>query len=369
MKNFISNLHYTNPKYLVLEEKLAYYLLGVAKLFYNIGVNFRLLSYKTGYKKPTKVDAYVISIGNITTGGTGKTPVCVALANYFSETLNKKTAILSRGYGGKLANSKVNIISDGENIFFSAHMSGDEPYWLAYNAQKTSVLTCKNRIEAAQIAIAEQKAEVLLLDDGFQHLKLHRDFNIMLVDGNLKFGNGNLLPQGPLREPLKEINRADCILVMNKRSLDKKAIENCENFAQKLAEKYNKKTVVCNFAPVGIFNLNDNSKLFSPKKVYAFAGIGQPKFFFEYLKKQDFELAKERMFEDHHLYTIDDIKNILAEAKKMDVNAIVTTEKDAVKIKALLDKNPSDIDFYALKLGLDIDIANILPNDAFDQNV
>lgn len=358
MKNYIAHIHYA--KYLTFEEKLAYIGLGFLEPFYSLAVKSRLFAFKKGLKKSTKVGAYVVSIGNITTGGTGKTPVCVAIANYFSENKNKKTAILSRGYGGKLANSQVNTISDGENIFFSAHMSGDEPYWLAYNAQKTAVLTCKNRIEAANVAINEQKAEVLILDDGFQHLKLQRDFNIMLIDGNLKFGNGKLLPQGPLREPISEISRADCILIMNKRALDKNAIENCENFAKEIENKYQKKTIVCNFAPMGIFNLADNKELNSPAKVYAFAGIGQPKFFFEYLENQKFELVKQRIFKDHHLYTKDDIKNILDEAKKLGAQGIVTTEKDAVKIKALLDKNAQDeIGFYALKLGLDIDVEKI----------
>ncbi|MCR4881704.1 MAG: tetraacyldisaccharide 4'-kinase [bacterium] len=355
MKNFIANIHYA--KYMTMEERLAYIGLGLVKPFYALGVKARLLAYKWGLLKKVKVDAKVISIGNLTTGGTGKTPVCVALANYYSEVLNKKTAILSRGYGGKLANTQVNTISDGENIFFSAHMSGDEPYWLAYNAQKTVVLTCKNRIDAAKTAIKKYDAEVLILDDGFQYVKLQRDLNIMLIDGNLKFGNRKLLPQGPLREPLSEIDRADVILVMNKRALDKEATNNCAKFAENISEKYGKKTILCNFAPVGIFSLEDNSALVSPNKVYAFAGIGQPRFFFEYLENQGYEVLKKRVFEDHHLYMKEDIQNILSEAQKLGANAIVTTEKDAVKIKALLKQDEAY--FYALKLGLDLNIEEI----------
>ncbi len=361
MKNYIAHIHYA--KYLTFEGKLIYWSLGFAKVFYGIGVHLRLLAYKIGFKKSQKVNAYVISIGNITTGGTGKTPVCVAIANYFSEKLNKKTAILSRGYGGKLANTQVNTISDGENIFFCAHMSGDEPYWLAYNSHKTAVLTSKNRIEAAKIAIQEQKAEILILDDGFQHLQLKRDLNIMLIDGNLKFGNGKLLPQGPLREPLQELKRADCILIMNKKALDKEAQEKCNNFAKQIQLEYKKKTFVCNFVPKGIYNLNKNEQLLPPEKIYAFAGIGQPKFFFEYLENQGFQILKKRIFEDHHLYTKEDIQNIIAEAKKLGVKGIITTEKDAVKIKALLENKFSEISFYALKLGLEIDIEKILGNN------
>ncbi len=357
MKNFVAHIHYA--KYLMPEERLAYIGLGLLTPFYTLGAKLKLLMYKHGIKKAEKVNAFVISIGNITTGGTGKTPVCVAIANYLSETLNKRTAILSRGYGGKLSNTHVNTISDGENIFFSAHMSGDEPYWLAYNSQKTVVLTCKNRFDAAKTAIKDYQAEVLILDDGFQHIKLHRDFNLMLIDGNLKFGNGKLLPQGPLREPLSEISRADCILIMNKRALDTNAKENCEKFAKEIEEKYSIKTIVCNFAPKGVFSLQGSEELINTEKVYAFAGIGQPKFFFEYLKNQGHEVLKKRIFEDHHLYTKDDIKNILIEAKNLGATAIITTEKDAVKIKALLDKN-SEIKFYALKLGIDLNVRELL---------
>lgn len=360
MKNFVANIHYS--KYLLPEEKLAYYVLGFCRIFYTVAILLKLLAYKLGLKKPQRVKAYVISIGNITTGGTGKTPVCVAIANHFSEKLNMKTAILSRGYGGKLSNSNVNTISDGNNIFFSAHMSGDEPYWLAYNAQKTAVLTCRDRVSSAQNAIINQQAKVLILDDGFQHTRLHRDFNIMLIDGNLKFGNGKLLPQGPLREPLTEIKRADYIFIMNKRSLDVKAIQECEKFAFEISERFKKPSVVCNFAPAGIFALKTEEELLAPQKIYAFAGIGQPKFFFEYLKNQNFEILKERIFEDHHLYTQKDIENIIIEAKKLGTNAIVTTEKDAVKIKGFLSKTSSEIKIYALKLSLDIDLDKIFQN-------
>jgi tetraacyldisaccharide 4'-kinase len=184
----------------------------------------------------------------------------------------------------------------------------------------------------------------------------------MLIDGNLRFGNKKLLPQGPLREPLDEVKRADIILIMNKRALDKDATQNCENFAKEISDKYGKKTTVCNFAPVGIYLFSENadmpSQLCVPEKVYAFAGIGQPRFFFEYLENQGYEVLKQRVFEDHHLYTKEDIKNILAEAKKLGAKAIVTTEKDAVKIKALIETG--ELGFFALKLGLDLDIKSIV---------
>ncbi|MDD3593503.1 MAG: tetraacyldisaccharide 4'-kinase [Candidatus Gastranaerophilales bacterium] len=359
MKNLIAKLHY--KKELDFDEKILCFFLAFLSFFYSAAVKLRLLAYKSGILKTNKVKAFVISIGNITTGGTGKTPVCVALANYISNELGKNTALLSRGYGGKLNNTNVHVISDGKNIFHSAYMGGDEPYWLAFHAQNTSVLTCRNRVACANEAL-KNGAEVLILDDGFQHLKLYRDFNVLLIDGNLRFGNTKPLPLGPLREPLSEIKRADYILIMNKRAFDDTARDNCRDFAVKLSEKYAKPAQVCNFKPDGIFNLKNHEILPQGGKIYAFCAIARPEFFFSYLEKEDFEIVKRREFTDHHLYTPDDVSNIVEEAKKLGVSAIVTTEKDGVKLKAILDENTSGIDFYTLKLGLDIDVHSILKN-------
>ena len=200
---------------------MLFNLLKFCSVFYGIGSSAKNFLYDKGIIKPKKVDAFVISVGNFTTGGVGKTPVVAELARYFVDK-GERVAIVSRGYGGKLDNKKVNVISDGINLYYKADMAGDEPYWLAVNLNMCAVLTCSNRYKACQHAIKELGVTKIILDDGFQHLKLQRDFNIMLIDGNLKFGNGKLLPQGPLREPISEISRADCILIMNKRALDKR---------------------------------------------------------------------------------------------------------------------------------------------------
>ena len=357
MKRFIAKIHY--EKSLFLEEKIVYALLFLPKIFYYMVVKLRLLLYKLKILKSEKVNAFVISVGNITTGGTGKTPVCIELANYFT-SVNKKNAILSRGYGGKLSNTLVNTISDGTNIFYNADFSGDEPYLLASNTENTAVLTSKNRINAARKAIDDYSSEILILDDGFQHIKLKRDLNIMLVDAILKFGNEKILPQGPLREPLSEIKRADVILVMNKLALDNKAQIESEKFAAELQTKYLKKVLVANFCPDKIYSLSTGKILEEKIPVYAFCGVGQPVFFFEYLKSQGFELVKTREYKDHHLYTFDDIKNLYEEAELFGAKAIVTTEKDGVKIKAFLSKMNSDIQIYALKLRLNLDIKKLL---------
>ena len=363
MKRFIAKIHY--EKTLFLEEKIVYFLLFFPKLFYYLAIKLRLFFYKLNILKTKKVNAFVISVGNITTGGTGKTPVCIELANYFT-SIDTRNAILSRGYGGKLPNTMVNTISDGTNIFYNADFSGDEPYLLASNTQNTVVLTSKNRVQAAQKAIDDFGAEILILDDGFQHIKLVRDLNIMLVDGVLKFGNEKILPQGPLREPLSEIKRADAIIVMNKLALDKKAQKSCETFAKELENKYSKTTIVANFEPAQIYSLSTNKILEEKLPVYAFCGVGQPVFFFEYLREQGFEVVKAREYKDHHLYTADDIKNIYNEAEMLGAKAIITTEKDGVKIKAFLSKNRPDKEFFALKLKLNLPIKKLLKDTPFE---
>ena len=210
LKTEITKLHYTK------EPKGALFnLLKFCSIFYAAASGIKNLLYDKGFLKPAKVDAYVISVGNFTTGGVGKTPVVAELARYFVEK-GEKVCIISRGYGGKLNNKKVNVISDGINLFYKADMAGDEPYWLAVNLNMCAVLTCADRVKAAEYAIKELGVTKIILDDAFQHRKIHRDLNIVLVDSEKMFGNENLLPAGPLREGLEGFKRIDRLIIVSK---------------------------------------------------------------------------------------------------------------------------------------------------------
>lgn len=351
MKLFVSKLHYKSD--LGFFEKIILKVLILFSAFYGVIVNFRNFLYDKKIIKVYKANAYVISVGNLTTGGVGKTPVVAAIANYFVAK-NKKVAILSRGYGANLQNKKPNIISNGDEIFYEADSAGDEPVWLAQNCKKTAVITCSSRIKAAKIATEELKAEVLILDDAFQHRKIKRDLNILLIDNKNKFGNGHVLPAGPLREDILGINRADKIVLVNKSYDDEDAICYCSS----LEKMFDKKIYLCKLIPEYAYNIMTDEKLKKGEEIMAFCAIGQPKGFYDFLKR-DYDLAVTVDFEDHHSYDESNLVELIDIAAREGVESLVTTEKDAVKIKDLLLKYKFDINVYALKLRAYFDIEEI----------
>lgn len=340
IKTEITKLHYTKePK-----GKL-FKLLKFCSYFYGAGSRLKNFLYDKGILKSRKVDAYVISVGNFTTGGVGKTPVVAELAKYFVSK-GEKVCIISRGYGGKLSNKKVNVISDGVNIYYKADMAGDEPYWLAENLNMCAVLTCADRVKAAEYAIKEFGVTRIILDDAFQHRKIYRDLNIVLVDSVKMFGNENLLPAGPLREGLEGFERIDKLVIVSKDVDHTRA----EKLAKIMTKKQKISTFVAKVEPNYAYNIASGKHLAKTTEVTAISAIGQPDQFYGFLEK-DYKIKDKITFDDHHQYTIDDIKDI-------DGN-IVTTEKDAVKL-ALLNRT----NIYALKLKTVLDVQDLLmPED------
>lgn len=336
LKTDITKLHYTKEP-----KGLLFSLLKFCSIFYGIGSGFKNLLYDKNLLKPKKVDAFVISIGNFTTGGVGKTPVVAEIAKYFVEK-GERVAIISRGYGGKLNNKNVHVISDGINLYYKADMAGDEPYWLAVNLNMCAVLTCSNRYKAAEYAIKELGVTKIILDDGFQHRKLARDLDIVLVDSEKMFGNENLLPAGPLREGMEGFKRVGELVIVSKNVDHTRA----EKIAKIMQKKQGIKATVCKVEPDYAYNIISGEHLESGTEITALSAIGQPEQFYKFLEK-DYKIKEKITFDDHHQYTEDDIANI--------DGTIVTTEKDAVKL-ALLNKN----NIYALKLKTVLDVESLL---------
>lgn len=315
-------------------------LLEFASLFYAFGSGLKNTLYDRGILKPKKVNAYVISVGNITTGGVGKTPVVAEIAKYLT-SLGKKTAIVSRGYGGKLSNKQVNLISDGDKIYYNANMAGDEPFWLAENTKSTVVVTSKNRFEAAKYVIEKFGVTHIILDDGFQHRKLHRDLDIVLSDSEKGFGNEKLLPAGPLREGTEAFKRIDKMVIVSKNTDHTRA----EKIAKITQKRMKIPTFLCKTEPDYVYNIKTGKPLAAGEEITAMCAIGQPEQFFGFLK--DYKIKERLTFDDHHIYSEEEIPS----------GIIVTTEKDAVKLQKF-DRN----DIFALKLKIELDVKSLIDN-------
>lgn len=333
LKTEITKIHYNkNAKGFLVK------LLEFASIFYGLGSGLKNKLYDKNIIKPKKVDAFVISIGNITTGGVGKTPIVAQIANYLTSN-GEKVAIISRGYGGKLSNNNINVISDGKNIFYNAKLAGDEPFWLAQNAGKTIVITTKNRYKGAKYAVENFGASKIILDDGFQHRKLHRDLDIVLMDSKMGFGNEKLLPAGPLREGMEAFSRIDKFVIVSKDTEHSRA----EKLAKIMAKKMKIETFICYTEPDFVYNIKTGEKLPERTEAVALCAIGQPKQFYDFLN--NYKISQTIDFDDHHGYT----------EKELPAGIIITTEKDAVKMK---DFQRNDI--FALKLKTIIDVKNLL---------
>ncbi|NLF82378.1 MAG: tetraacyldisaccharide 4'-kinase [Candidatus Gastranaerophilales bacterium] len=353
MKNLFRKIHYSEP--LCGKEKLAALVIlplsVVASLFYGIAVAVRNFLYDKGLLKSAKLPAYVISIGNLTTGGTGKTPITAEIANRLTAA-GRRVAVISRGYGGKLDINATNIISDGQTVFHTAEQTGDEPFWIAKNAPGTVVITGKNRVASGRLAIEKYNSDVLLVDDGFQHRKLQRDLDIVLIDGARVLGNRLLLPAGALREPVSNIKRADKVIIVNKTG----TINDCIPCIQEeLKRKYGIESCVCGFVADKIYDISTGETAKEISSAVAFAGIAQPESFFSLLEAQGIRLAEKKVFPDHYLYRKEDVEALIETAQSTGANSIITTEKDAVKIQPLISNAPtSQISVYALKLKVDL---------------
>lgn len=354
LKTIISKIHYDKNA-----KGLLFNMLKFCSLFYGVGSSLKNKIYDKGFLKPKKANAFVISIGNLTTGGVGKTPVVAQIAKYLADK-GEKVAIVSRGYGGKLPNKKINVISDGKEIFFDASLAGDEPHWLAENT-KAIVITTRNRYEGAKFAIEKFGATKIILDDGFQHRKLHRDLDIVLIDSEMGFGNENLLPAGPLREGLEAFDRIDKLVVVSKNTDHSRA----EKYAKIMGKKLKKDTIVCYSEPDFAYNIfNTEEKIqgvgWVPQptennKFVAFSAIGQPQQFYQFLK--DYNIAKTIDFDDHHNYTQNDVDRIVKTCTELGIKNVITTEKDGGK---LINLDFKDIKVFALKLNTKLDIEKFL---------
>ncbi|MDA3797627.1 MAG: tetraacyldisaccharide 4'-kinase [Kiritimatiellae bacterium] len=305
----------------------------------------------------------VISIGNLTVGGTGKTPVVELIAKTLASK-NRKIAILSRGYKKKepaFSEKIINkltfqekktpprVVSDGKEIFLDYTQSGDEPFMLANNLKGVAVLVDKDRVKSKKHAIKEFDCDTLILDDGFQHLALQHSTEIVLVDTTNPYGNGYMLPRGILREPFSNIKRADYIFLTKSTGDNQYLIDEIRVYNTKA------KIIECRHAPRYLENIYTKEieplEFLKAKRIIAMSGIASPKGFEKLLENFGALLMAKKRFTDHHRYTQKEITNIINLAEEKGCEAIITTEKDTVRCDHMEQCNTP---IYFLRVDIEI---------------
>jgi len=320
-------------------------------------INFRILRDKT-------LGIQVIAIGNLTVGGTGKTPVVEKFAREL-QNAGRKVAILSRGYRSKPAplhrrllnkillredQTPPRIVSDGKSLLLDSEMAGDEPYMLASNLKDVVVLVDKDRVKSGRYAIEKYGCDTLLLDDGFQYWRLRgRRHDVVLIDRQQPFGNEHLFPRGTLREPPSHLARAHTIFIT-------KSDGNTGELRQRIARLNTTAAVIeCVHSPLYFEDVFTGERkgleFLKGKKVASLSGIAQPEGFEQSLVKLGGELVYSKRFADHHRFSQQEILNAINRAKKRQAEIIVTTQKDAVRFPKI---DRRDLPFYFMRVEIKI---------------
>ena len=327
---------------------------------YEYGVRLKLAMYDMGIKKKEKLDCCVISIGNITVGGTGKTPTAQKMADLIKR-MGYRVVILNRGYRSHW-DKEIGVVSDGNKIFMTAYEAGDEAYLMAKTLPGIPVVIGKNRAVTGKYAVEKLNAEVIIMDDGYQHWHLERDLDVVLVDTLNMFGNGCVLPRGMLREPLENLNRGDLFLLTK---TDQSSVLSRMQL-RKTIERYNAKAPVVesvhhpkNFVEIADWykgitqNHMDLSEL-EGKDVMVFSAIGNPSSFEQTLSSIGLNIKEAVRYPDHHDYGMLEMQYILERASSHKAVAMITTSKDAVKIPTEFIYSSREIPLYILNMDIQV---------------
>ena len=341
-------------------------ILFLASRIYRRAVQTRIWMYDRRVIRNRAIGCLVVSIGNVTCGGTGKTPVVEVFARTLSRK-GRKVAILSRGYRSKdrsfmdkiarKFSSRKNevpprVVSDGKNLLLNSVSAGDEPFMLASNLENVAVIVDKDRVKSGLYAIDEFGTDTLILDDGFQYLKLRPHINILLVDSTDPFSNHHVLPRGLLREPIKNIQRADYIFLTKSDGSPK--LRHLKTFLQR--QNHHAEIIECCHRPKYLEEVFDRKKRMEltglkGKKVASISAIANPASFNGFLSELGGEIVLERHFADHHRYHQQEMIDFVNDAKKAGAEMIVTTEKDAVRMPRL---DRRDLPIVFLRVEIDI---------------
>lgn len=322
--------------------------LWLAAQGYGALVRGRAMSYAWGVCHTRRLPCTVVSIGNLSLGGTGKTPLAIWVARWYQQQ-GWRVAVLSRGYGAKPA-ARLRVVSAGAGPLVEWRAAGDEPYLLACALPDVPVLIGRDRYATGRYAYEQFGAQVLLLDDGFQYYALHRDLDIVLIDASNPFGHGALFPQGILREPRQALSRADAIVLTRVDMASATLPALCEDMRRWAVRQplYCLSTVVEAIQPWPGGEPLSLTALHQCR-VVAFVGIGNPQAFTATLAQLGVDVAACLVFHDHHPYTQADWHSIVEVARQQQATCLLTTEKDAVRLSPVWH---GPIPVYTLRIGV-----------------
>jgi tetraacyldisaccharide 4'-kinase len=338
--------------------------LRILSFLYLAIVQVRLYLYRKRILKERQLGCLVISIGNLTVGGTGKTPVVEKFAGALHKG-GRRVAILSRGYKSVDRRRNKNwwekllvqglenpprVVSDGKSVLLDSMTAGDEPYMLASNLRGVAVVVDKDRVKAGLHALKKLDVDTLLLDDGLQYLHLKHRLDIVLIDRQAPFGNEHLLPRGTLREPPRNLRRASYIFITKCNG------ETNDVLIQRI-RRYNRtaEIIECRHRPLYLRHVYKDERLpldyLKGLYIGSLCGIAAPESFEQGLRNLGARIELSRHFADHHRYAEKELSLFLQRCVRRDVSAVITTEKDAVRFPTI---DPLDVPIYYLRVEIEI---------------
>ena len=336
---------------------LAARLLFILRIFsclYETGVNCKLAMYRMGFLRQHKLPCRVISLGNITVGGTGKTPTAQRLAALIRD-MGYRVVILNRGYRAAWR-GHIGLVSDGSKIYMTAAEAGDEAYLLAKSLPGVPVVIGKERSITGEYAVKKLKAQVIILDDAYQHWQLARDLDIVLIDSLNQFGNNCLLPRGTLREPMTHLNRAHAFLLTKVDQTTDNAIDSIRatltqhNETALIVESIHRPRWFIEIESwyKGVRDAGVALDAVKGQAVVAISAIGNPSSFEQTIAAIGVNVVDAIRFADHHHYTMAEMQWAMEQAVDKGAAAIITTEKDAVKIPSEFIHSDRPLPVYVL---------------------
>ena len=317
---------------------------------YGLSIRFRLWCYRNGWLKTTQLPCRVVSVGNLTVGGTGKTPIVILLTEWLLAK-GHRVAVLSRGYKRTSKASRL-LVSDGSRMLVGPLEAGDEPFLIAQRCPQAIVAVGADRVALGQWVLERHPVDCLILDDGFQHRALHRDVDLVLLDATDAAGLGALLPAGRLREPLQGLDRAGAVMIT--RADSRQDVEAIHSRLRAVPCPY-EDTIEVVFRPESVLAIVSREQ--QPvewgrkKKAWLVSGIGNSHSFRRSAESIGIEILGETAFEDHHRYRDEEIRQIRAAVQAHGSEMVLTTEKDGGKLSPFLLPNDP---WWMLRLGTDI---------------